>query len=484
MKKINPAFFLLATLFPLVFFSCKKVEDTTNLGGGIIPGVDGVTTFDTTFEVQAFNGLFTATDDSLAISSTDDHIAGNITNDPLFGKTNAKLFLELKPPSYRWGFSNIYNADSLHFDSIVLVLGWKATYGDSTAPQRFKVYEIDQSNDFRYDTLYQVRQQYFTYSNLLGTKDFYPYTLNDSVRVFKDSSASQLRIRLNDNFGRRLLTGYDTTNAYASDSAFRTYFKGFAIEPDQSFGNALMAFGLNGQANTKLAIYYRFTQGGKDDTTVSYFTFSSITAHHDFINRNFSGTPLLASQGGTTPDNLVYLINAPGSYATIKIPGLSNFSNRIINRAELSMEEVYDPSDLTFTTPEALYLDVYDSSISKYKAIPYDFTIDNTGSVERQFGMYGQNAIDPAGNIIRTWKFNITRYVQNICTKKEPSHDFRLLAHRFIYETLKGDNGNNAGTYIQSPVLINSRLAMGRVRLGGGNHPTQKMKLRVIYTKI
>jgi hypothetical protein len=33
-------------------------------------------------------------------------------------------------------------------------------------------------------------------------------------------------------------------------------------------------------------------------------------------------------------------------------------------------------------------------------------------------------------------------------------------------------------------VEINTQPAIGRVRVGGGNHATQKMRLRVIYSKI
>lgn len=486
MKKIKPAALFLFLVLFLAFSSCKKISETTNLGDDIIPGVDGVTTFDTSLTVEAYNGLFTATDDSLLIGNTENHLIGNIFNDPIFGKTNAKLFLELKPSSYKWTFSGITNTDSLYFDSVVFVLGWKGTYGDSLATQRFKVYEMDQSNVFRADSLYQVRQQNFTYSNLLGSKDFFPYSLKDSVKVLQDTTANQLRIKLNDNFGIRLLKGpgYDSTNAYASDSAFKTYFKGFAIEADPLFGNALMAFGLANDPNTKLAIYYRYTKGGKQDTTVSYFTFTGASAHHNFIERNYSGTPLLSAQGGTTPDNFVYLINAPGSYATLKIPSLQNLSNRIVHRAELTMEEVYDVSDKNFFPPQALFLDLYDSSISKFKAIPYDFEIDNTGVRQQQFGMYGKNGVDGAGNIIRTWKFNITRYIQNIFTQKEPLHNFRLLTHHFIYDEMKTGNASNTGNYISVPLQINSNLGVGRVRLGGGNHATQKMKLRIVYSKI
>jgi hypothetical protein len=364
-----------------------------------------------------------------------------------------------------------------------MVLSYQGTYGDSTAMQRVRVYEMDQSNVFKFDSAYQIRKQYFTYSNLLGTKDFFPSALNDSVKAFKDTSVNQLRIRLNDNFGRRLLN-YDSTNAYSSDSAFKSYIKGFALESDPSFGNGLVGFALSASLNTKLAIYYRFNKNGRQDTTVDYFRFYGASAHHNFIDRNIAGTPYLAAQGGTTPDNLIYLQNAPGSYATIKIPGLRNLSNRVIHRAELIVEQVYDPSDATFIPPDAMYLDLYDSTISAYKVVPYDYLPANSTENQTHFGMFGKNELDGSGHSVRIWKFNISRYVQNMLTLKEPLHDFRLLAHNLITEKIKFDNATNSGVYLPISIPINSTIAIGRARVGGGNHPTQRMRLRLVYSKI
>ncbi len=480
--------FILCPVLILSIFSCKKINESTTLGDDVIPGVDGITTFETTLPVEVYNGLFDGVTDSIEMPATEDHMLGNISNDPLFGKTNAQIFLELKPSFSlgKWTFSGIVNKDSLHLDSIVMVLGWHGTYGDTTLQQRVRVYEMNQSNDFKYDTSYQIRQQYFTYSNLLGTKDFLPSSLNDTVKAFRDTAANQLRIRLSDNFGNRLLKGsdYDSTKAYRSDSAFRTYFKGFALEADASQGNALMTFGLASEPNTKLAIYYHFDKNGKSDTTVSYFEFNTISAHHNYINRNLAGSPILAAQGGTNPDDYAYLLNVPGSFATVKIPGLRNLDNRIIHRAELIMEEVYDVSDKNFIPPQALYLDLFDSSLLKYKSVPYDFVPDNSGVAFRQFGMYGRDGVDGSGNTIRTWKFNVSRYVQNILTKKEPLHNFRIITHRIVSNKFRVDNGNNSGAYQDITIPVNSLFTVGRVRLGGGNHPTQKMRLRIIYSKL
>ena len=469
----------------LIVSSCKKINEATDLGDEIIPGVDGVNTFDTTLSVETYDTIFHPLKDSIRVGRNNDHILGNIISDPFFGKTNAKIFLELKPEFFPWNFSGVYKPDSLYIDSVVMVLGWNGTYGDTMAQQRVRVWEMDQSNDFRIDTFLTLREQYFTYSTQLGTKDFFPYQLRDSIKSFQDTTAGQLRIRLNNSFGRRLLD-YDSTNAYSTDSAFKSHVKGFAIDADPSIGNALMAFGLVDNPKTKLAIYYRYTKGGQDDTTVSYFVFKNTSngpsAEHNYIERfNFAGTPLAAASITPGQDNIAYLINTPGSYSTVKVPALRNLSNRVINRAELIVEQIFDPSDLKFTPPEALMLDVYDSTLNDYKFTPYDFRVDNqTGAVDPSYGMYGKNTVDGAGNPIRVWKFNVTRYVQNTLTKREPVHDFRLFTAKGIGEPF----GPSGGPYTFYSIPINSQFAFGRVRVGGGNHATQRMRLRIIWTKI
>ena len=478
--------------FSLLFIvsSCKKINETSQIGGNVIPGADGVNTFDTSLtSLQTYNHIFESTKDSImAITGLlDDQILGNISSDPLFGKTNAKMFLQLKPEVYPWSFSGIYNKDSLYIDSVVLVLGWTGSYGDTNAPQKVNVKEIDQFSVFRVDTLLTIRDPGPLATTVLGTKNFIPANLKDTVKAYQDTTTGQLRVRLDNSFGRRLLD-YDTAHAYANDSAFNTYFKGFAIEADQSVGNALMAFDIYQNPKTKLAIYYRYTKGGQVDTTVNYFLVKpGSSANHNYVNRfDFAGSPLLAASNTAGEDDLVYIVNTPGSYATVKIPALRDLSNKIIHRAELIVEQVYDPSsDNKFLPPESLLLDVYDSTLGDHKYIPYDFKKpDGNGFAEPAFGLYGQNTADGAGNPIRVWKFDITRYVQNVLTKQEPLHDFRLFTTQTATSRIKDIVINNSGPYVYASVKLNSRFAFGRVRVGGGNHATQKMRLRLVYTKI
>lgn len=296
-----------------------------------------------------------------------------------------------------------------------------------------------------------------------------------------------MRIRLDDSFGQRLLS-YDsirtsTNGAYASDSAFRSKVKGFALR-SMSGGNAVMGFDL-GSNNTKLAIYYRYDKNGKRDTTVEYFRFTStFSAAANAVLRNYSGTPVEANVGGTTPDPLLYIQNTPGTFAMVKVPDLLTVSNRLIHRAELIVEQVYDISDSLFAPPEFMYLDASDPSITssyKFRTIPYDVGLQTGGGLNLlPFGIRPQAATDPTGNPIKVWKFNITRYVQNVLTRRQSLYDLRL----FSPFSLNEKYGTPPGPDVNVTVFVNSTTTKGRLRVGGGNHPTQRMRLRLVYSKL
>jgi hypothetical protein len=481
---------VLITSTLILLVSCKKINESTSLGGDLIPVVDNINTFDTTLDVLVYNDTFSLTNDSTRYNNSYTHFLGQINNDPFFGKTDAKLFLELKPSTYKYTFSN--KPDSLHIDSVVLVLDYVETFGDTTVPQTVNVYEIDNASDFRYDTAYKIRVNNIAKAGFLGSRTFQPLLLNDSIKAYKDTTANQLRIRLDDSFGQRLLN-YDTSSAngaYITDSAFRSKFKGFALESVS--GNAIMGFNLSG-ANTKLAIYYKDDNGDspveKWDTTVAYFKFSEnqLSASSSYIVRDYAGTPLAAAvDGNTISDNLVYIQSAPGSFATIKVPGLAGLNNRIVHRAELIMEQVYDINDTIFP-PTSLYLDAYDPSVSTYRIIPYDVSFGQTGVPNlAAFGSSPFNTKDGAGNNIKSWHFNITRYVQHVVNDTEPVYDFRLSEPLYVRELYRPGVLNSTSTRVEVPV--NTAAGKGRVRLAGStgiNDPNpHRMRLRIVYSKI
>ena len=490
-RQIAFSFIAIVTTVAILFSACKKINESTDLGGGLIPPVDNITTFDTLIEVHAFNDTFGLSNDSQYLARSEEHFLGLINNDPFFGKTDARLFLELKPSIY--GAYPFLRKDSVKIDSIVLVLSYLETYGDTNTAQTINVYELNNSNNFRYDSAYLIRKENFTYNTSfplsLPGQSFVPKNLNDSVKAFRDTTTNQLRIKLDTNFARRLFN-YDTSNAYKTDSIFRERFKGFAIRSEAG-GNAIMGFEL-GSVNTKLAIYYNNPKigGGGRDTSVSYFFFTALSAASNYIGRDYTGFPSLASlNNGTNPDPVLYIQNSPGTYANIKIPGLSGVSNRVIHRAELIAEQLYDISDSTFYSPEGLYLDAFDNTITsnkKFRAVPFDlnFSFDQPTNLG-PFGVIPYVTTDGFGNKIRTWKFNISRYVQHVVNGTQTAYDLRLYApftvsNKYIIPAPSNDPS--------SIFNLNSTVAKGRIRLIGNtgvNDPNpRRLRLRVIFSKL
>ncbi len=493
------SFIAIVTAVAIVFSACKKINESTDLGGGLIPPIDNITTFDTIVDLQTFNDTFSFANDSVRLGPGDEFFLGKITNDPFFGGSEAQLFLQLKPPTYPFAFKNIAHPDSLLIDSVVLVLDYLETYGDTLEPQTIRVEELAQTpggnRDFRSDSGYLIRENHLTTNLLpLGSSTFMPVSLKDSVKAFGgDTSKNQLRIKLNNSFGTRLLQ-YDSTinGAYANDSVFTSKFKGFALKSIAG-GNALMGFSLIG-ANTKLAIYYKYAEFQNNvadyDTAVAYFVFGTACAHANYIKRDYSGTPALASlNNGVAADPIVYLQNTPGFFSTIKMPSLGAVSNRVIHRAELIMEQIYHPSDSMFRSPDFLYLDAIDPTITapiKFRTIPYDLVYDpGTGAFDLAgFGVVPMIGPDGLGNNIRTWKFNITRYIQHVLTGTVPLYDLRVFPAFRHNEQF----GIPPGADQLTSIFVNGSAVKGRIRLHGNNGPgdlnPRRMRLRLIYSKL
>jgi hypothetical protein len=472
----------------ILLSSCKKINEATELGDDLIPPIDNITTFDTTLYVQVFNDSFTLATDSTLSDPSYTHYLGHINSDPFFGKTDAKIFLELKPRPEQYPYTFANKKDSLYLDSVVLVLDYVETYGDTMQPQNITVREITSSqiSDFRYDTTYRLRENSIPVGASLGSRTVTPATLNDSVKSYLDTTKNQLRIRLDNAFGTRLLN-YDSTGAYKNDSNFRQNFKGFQLESGS--GNAVMGFNLSG-TNTKLAIYYRYNNHGVSniDTTVTYWTLGTFSATANLVQRDHTGTPFAASVNGTTlpPDDFAYIQATPGSFATLRIPDLPSLGNRVVHRAELIMEQVYDAQDTIFPPPHALYLDAWETSTSSFRNIPFDFFFDASGNSNlASFGAVPFSSADQAGNPIKTWRFNLSRYIQHVVNGTAPVYDLRLYAPVYTYNQYYA---SPTATATKAYIGVNPAPVRGRVRLRGGDNSAtpnpQRMRLRIVYSKI
>jgi hypothetical protein len=196
---------LFSIAIAIFFFvsACTKIESTT-IGSGLIPTIDGVTTLDTLLEVVTSNYI-DPLGDSANVYKTDDHVIGIINNDPLFGKTTASAFFELKPTNYPFSFPN---ASTLTADSAVLILSYKGVFGDTLINQEWEVRELTEK--LRGDTVFNVSKSFST-GSVLGSKAIEIQRLKDSVNYGFEKANNQIRIKLSSSFANRLMKQYDSS---------------------------------------------------------------------------------------------------------------------------------------------------------------------------------------------------------------------------------------------------------------------------------
>ncbi|UAY51066.1 DUF4270 family protein [Ferruginibacter albus] len=500
-KKVFSFFSITIVFLLLINAGCTKIT-TTDVGGDLIPAVDNVHTFDTAFTVNATQGMFT--NDSTVSGAYDNVVFGSISNDPVFGKTTANAYLQLKPPFFPYYFGN--SGDTLiGLDSVVLCLSFRGYYGDTTLPQHFSVYEIPTTADFgnfgnvNKDSAYFLNYQPSQVSNTaIGSVTIDVRSLKNYIFLAggTDSVNNQIRIKLSSDFANKLWNMDSSNNplhnAFVSDSLFKTFFNGFAIVADPSSGGNGLFYTNFTDATTRLEVHYRKQRNNVIDTAYSSLVFTTDTtstasmtacAHANYLKRDYAGAEINSPQ----PDAL-YIQATPGSYATIAIPDLQNFANCIVHRAELSFEEIpgNQALDNALKPPTYLYFDLVDtpSSNNKFKPVYYDLNpydaydpdnstvfLPSSGINYNYFGGVSKFKTDGSGNNIAYYNFNLSRYVQHIVTNKLHSYNIRLYApFELKYYNILNAFGNS--------------LAYGRVKIGGPGNTAHPMRFHIIYSKL
>ncbi|MCK7555285.1 DUF4270 domain-containing protein [Chitinophaga sedimenti] len=355
-----------------------------------------------------------------------------------------------------------FSGTSQTLDSVILYVGYNGYYGDSMAPLNINVYRMNEPQ-FRIDSNYRYYQKLgVDNGQIIGSASIVPRNLKDSVIVYGQKQAPALRIALTPAFGNQLLQ-QTTSGAFQNDSTFRAFLKGLALVPDtNTLCRSLLYLNL-ASTNTKLSVYYK---SAEEDSLVSSFAFDSYaSAHANYFSRNHTGSEAAQYLNTNNPagDSLLFLQEAPGIYAKIKIPGLENFPKVVINKAELAITEVVfnsDPSkDAIYVEPDRLMLAQYQAATGDSVQALVDYGNPTNPNLS-YFG--GQRTVISDLGIMKVvqYKFNIARHLQLLLDSKDTNHGLRLEA--------------------LSSLNIDSR----RVKVGGGNHSTQKMKLRIIYTQL
>ncbi|MBO9684662.1 MAG: DUF4270 family protein, partial [Flavisolibacter sp.] len=203
-------------------------------------------------------------------------------------------------------------------------------------------------------------------------------------------------------------------------------------------------------------------------STVTYR--HTVNGQSNYVNVQPGGN-WAASLNNSSSDKIYIQSSPSGSYASIVIPGLSSFGNKVIHRAEIIATKLPSASDNIFTTPSRLFLDRIRNNTDSSYLFERDLTIGSDGSI----------GYDVFGGTLKgdTYRFNITRYVQGIVTRGERNDILRLWAPLASYEYSYAIRN-----YYSLPLPVNNKVAEGRVVLAGGAYPdpTIRLRLRIVYS--
>jgi hypothetical protein len=474
--------FCLLAFFVISITACKKINEATELGDGLIPAVDNITTFEQYLNVTSDNLLF---NDTTETDYFDNQALGHITNDPEFGATHADSYFDMSAPLY--GIYPFINKDSVAIDSVVLSLTCSNYYGDSNSLQTIRVFEINQNAGFDDTTGYKYnRPDFLTIGGELGNRTFVAKSFKDTVTLIRKRDTTKtmnvIRVRLDNSLGTRLTT-YDTSNTsnggYRNDSTFKRLFRGFAIKADNS-GNALNYIEPSNTNGTALIVYFRVRKGGIDDTTsASFFHLlrrnGIVGGQANIIKRTPGSNWASYLANGIPNDDKIYLNTVPGSYASLRVPALDTFRNSVIHLAELIVTPVASTQQSRYGFPEVLFLDRINNTSDTA------FTLDNDMHIP-EFAPNFAYAPFRYGGIIKsdsTYRFNISRYVQSIVTTHVANTRLRL------YAPLRADLFSKAAGQF-SPLNVGNDPAYGRIVLSGGSYADtpKRLRLRVVYSKL
>ena len=427
-------------LFFICLFGCKKQDESINYsptGDNLnVDYTDTTTVFSYTLKEDSI-----ITYNTSMASSTSSFLAGNYM-DPVFGYSSASIYAQLALSS-----TNIDFGSNLHLDSVVLSLKYAGYYGiDTNSLYSINIYEL--TDDLKVDSSYYSNSNHLYDNVALGSKSFIPDFNSSVILKSGDTLSPQLRIRLNDSFGQRLLD-LSGQSPFVDDDAFLEYFKGVLI----SFSNIATSsdkgliyyFNLLDE-NSKLTLYY----SNIDNDSLSFsFPFSSNHVIHSSFSHDYTGTEVETSLLDTTSgENKIYVQAMSGTKAAISFPYIKDWSQNnsvAINKAELIITPDSDSYNTYLPNPQlSLLLD----SLGSLSNVP-DESFTN--------GYEFDGAYDETTN---TYTFNISLYFEDVISGKT-SADYPL----YLVSTNGYENAF-------------------RSALNGYLNTTSGIKLKLTYTKL
>jgi len=430
--------------------SCK---DEIIVGGGLLDDekilVDYTDTIGLTSETVMSEAIVVY---DTANTSRRTYVVGQL-KDSEFGTLTSDLALGFNinnssPPSYPIGDK------PLKFDSLVLVLTLDTlgTYGNpSGIPFHFQVYQLSKPLPFGRTIKSDISLEISGNTLADVMKNVRP---KDSTSIINHADGKaikllpQIRIKLNDEFGKSIL---ENKEAALKDSAFVAFLKGIYMKatPMNQFGT----FGINfstaamfSSVSNKLVMYY--TESDTIKKSYGYFINSKVI---NKIERDINGSAVqkhIESPG--LSGQQVYVQGLAGPKARIKFKNLETLKDKIINYAalEITLKSGGDASGLV--PLQQIMAERKDTSGLFF------YIQDVVQTAEHYKTVFGGGLTTRAGDQI--YRMNITNHLRKALTDSEFISDIYI-------------NGFNESEEVKRSILF------------GADHPEKKMRLKISYTK-
>ncbi len=381
-------------------------------------------------------------------------------DDVLFGKISAEIYLKCLATST--ALPNYHLEKDAQFDSLILVLKYDstATYANTSSLQKIEMYQLnDKYSDV--DTFYSNTELGYN-STLLGEaislikpKDSINITDHVTRKIVRQ--APQLRIKINDEFGKSLLAN---ESASKNDTAFAAFFKGVYIKSSAldnkpfiyGFDFSNEALGLQTPIN-KLIMYYHVTSG---DTTLrkTYEYQIDRATINRFVHERSGSQVEQFILNPTMGDSLMFLQGIGGVKSVIKFNDLDKLKNTLINKAEIELfvADIAGQNG-TYTPPKQLIVSRLNSS-GKLQLIS---DISQMVSAGVSFSTVFGGTLDSSGPV-RKYTLNITNHIKTAL--KDPT----------------------INTDLHIGILTESEIP-NRAVFFGAKHSQYPIRFKITYTK-
>ncbi len=432
-------FILILILFGTLSVSYVGCIKSSVIGKDILKddeiGVDFINEFDIVAKTIPFDSLIGANKKGRGV------LLGSFSNN-VIGEAQASCYFDFsKPASIPKS-----GANSVKFDSVVLTVfvDTSLVFSKEEAKQHIEVFELDENLPDTLDQNLSTDLQFEYNSTPIGVLDFNPLSIDSSVVIEpgKDTLTyfNQLRIRLDDNWGKELLKD---TSVLIDQEKFRQKLKGIYLKSISDISSMIT---MSSTIPIKIEIYY--TEDNK--LKKMYFTINNTLRnfYHDYTGSE-AAKDFNNEEAG---QERLFLQGMQGMKIDMKISGLDVLQKYNVNKAKLN---VYCKKDenLVESIPERIIV-YYVNDEGK------EILIDDMAWDASLFFFGGLSELKEIDGVeVYEYTMNITTFIKKMVGKKYDEVNLVLFSSKRLSNPGFGE-------------------------FYGTKHEAFKPKLTVIYTEI